>query len=133
MSANEQSELSKLKQALIALQQMRAKLEALQRAKSEPIAIVGMACRFPGGANSPQEYWDLLKAGRDAIAEVPPGRFTDDGVRKIDHAGVPALKWGGFLDQGAQFDPSFFGIAPREAVAMDPQQRILLEVVWEAL
>jgi acyl transferase domain-containing protein/acyl carrier protein len=133
MSANEHSELSKLKQAVTALQQMRAKLEALQRAKSEPIAIVGMACRFPGGANSPQEYWDLLKAGRDAITEVPPGRFGDDGVRKIEEARVPALKWGGFLDQVDQFDPSFFGIAPREAVAMDPQQRILLEVVWEAL
>jgi acyl transferase domain-containing protein/acyl carrier protein len=133
MSANEQSELGKLKQALTALQQMRAKLQALQQAKFEPIAIVGMACRFPGGVNSPQEYWDLLKAGRDAITEVPPGRFTDDGVRKIDQANVPALKWGGFLDQVDQFDPSFFGIAPREAVAMDPQQRILLEVVWEAL
>jgi acyl transferase domain-containing protein/acyl carrier protein len=133
MSANEHAELGKLKQAVTALQQMRVKLESLQRAKSEPIAIVGMACRFPGGANSPQEYWELLKAGRDAIAEVPPGRFTDDGVRKIDDAGVPALRWGGFLDQVDQFDPSFFGIAPREAVAMDPQQRILLEVVWEAL
>lgn len=133
MSTNEQSELSKLKQALTALQQMRAKLEALQRAKFEPIAIVGMACRFPGGANSPREYWDLLKDGRDAITEVPPGRFTEDGARKIDQADVPALKWGGFLDQVDQFDPTFFGIAPREAVAMDPQQRILLEVVWEAL
>ena len=133
MSENGNSELSKLKQALTALQQMRAKLEALQRAKAEPIAIVGMACRFPGGANSPQEYWDLLRAGRDAISEVPAGRFGADGVRKIEEAGVPALKWGGFLDQVDQFDPSFFGIAPREAVAMDPQQRILLEVVWEAL
>lgn len=133
MSANEHSELSKLKQAVTALQQMRSKLEALQRAKFEPIAIVGMACRFPGGANSPEEYWDLLKAGRDAITEVPPGRFGNDGLRKIEQARVPALKWGGFLDQVDQFDPSFFGIAPREAVAMDPQQRILLEVVWEAL
>jgi acyl transferase domain-containing protein/SAM-dependent methyltransferase/acyl carrier protein/NADP-dependent 3-hydroxy acid dehydrogenase YdfG len=112
---------------------MRAKLEALQRAKSQPIAIVGMACRFPGEANSPQQYWDLLKAGRDAITEVPAGRFGDDGTRKLEEAGVPALRWGGFLDHVDQFDPSFFGIAPREAVAMDPQQRILLEVTWEAL
>src|SRR5215472_8497950 len=99
MSANEHSELGKLKQAVTALQQMRAKLEALQRAKSQPIAIVGMACRFPGGANSPQEFWDLLKTGRDAITEVPAGRFGDDGMRKIKEAGLPALKWGGFLDQ----------------------------------
>jgi acyl transferase domain-containing protein/SAM-dependent methyltransferase/acyl carrier protein len=133
MSPNEPGELSKLKQAVTALQQMRAKLEALQRAKSQPIAIVGMACRFPGGANSPQQYWELLKAGRDAITEVPAGRFGDDGMRKIEEAGAPALKWGGFLDQVDEFDPSFFGIAPREAIAMDPQQRILLEVVWEAL
>lgn len=133
MSANEPTELGKLKQAVTALQQMRAKVEALQRAKFQPIAIVGMACRFPGGANSPQEYWDLLRAGRDTITEVPAGRFGDDGMRKIEEAGVPALKWGGFLDQVDQFDPSFFGIAPREAVAMDPQQRILLEVVFEAL
>jgi acyl transferase domain-containing protein/acyl carrier protein len=133
MSANEHGELSRLKQAVIALQEMRLKLEALQRAKSEPIAIVSMACRFPGGANSPQEYWDLLKAGRDAITAVPAGRFGDNGMRKIEEARVPGLTWGGFLDQVDQFDPSFFGIAPREAVAMDPQQRILLEVVWEAL
>jgi acyl transferase domain-containing protein/SAM-dependent methyltransferase/acyl carrier protein len=133
MSANEHSELSKLKRAVTAVQQMRAKLEALERARSQPIAIVGMACRFPGGANSPEEYWDLLKAGRDAITEVPAGRFGDDGMRKIEEAGVPGLKWGGFLDHVDQFDPSFFGISPREAMAMDPQQRILLEVAWEAL
>src|ERR1700728_545066 len=133
MSTNGHSELSKVKEAVTALQQMRVKLEALQRAKSQPIAIVGMACRFPGGANSPQEYWELLKAGRDAISKVHAGRYGEEGMRKIKEAGVPALEWGGFLDQVDQFDPSFFGIAPREAVAMDPQQRILLEVAWEAL
>lgn len=133
MGTSEPGELSKLKQAVTALQQMRAKLEAVQRAKSSPIAIVGMACRFPGGANSPDEYWELLKHGRDAISGVPAGRYGADGVRKIEAAGVQAVKCGGFLDRVDEFDASFFGIAPREAVAMDPQQRILLEVVWEAL
>jgi acyl transferase domain-containing protein/acyl carrier protein len=91
----------------------------------EPIAIVGMACRFPG-AESPESYWRLLREGVDAVREVPADRW--DFRRFPD-----ASRWGGFLDRVDAFDPSFFGISPREAAYMDPQQRLLLEVAWEAL
>lgn len=87
----------------------------------EPIAVIGLGCRFPGAA-SPEAFWDLLQAGIDAIGEVPAGRWTTHCTR-----------WGGFLPAVDQFDARFFGIAPREAARMDPQQRLLLEVAWEAL
>ena len=95
-----------------------------------------MACRFPGGAHSVEEYWRLLVDGRDAIVEVPPARWDVDAFFDTDPdvPGKMNTRWGGFLQQPAEmFDPTFFGIAPREAASMDPQQRILLEVAWEAL
>ncbi len=92
----------------------------------EPIAVIGIGCRFPGGADGPQEYWRLLAEGRDAVTEVPADRWRA--------ADVDASPWGGFLPGGVQgFDPAFFGISPREAARMDPQQRLLAEVAWEAL
>jgi phthiocerol/phenolphthiocerol synthesis type-I polyketide synthase C len=91
----------------------------------EPIAIIGIGCRFPG-ADGPAAFWQLLADGVDAVTEIPPGRWNPDT------AGT-ASRWGGFLDQVDQFDPQFFGISPREAARMDPQQRLLLEVAWEAL
>ena len=118
--------LSGEKRALLALRRMRAKLEAEERRRREPIAIVGMGCRFPGGATDPERFWALLEAGGDAITEIPRERWDVD-------AGKMATRWGGFLEHVDQFDPQFFGIAPREAMAMDPQQRLLLEVAWEAL
>jgi len=100
----------------------------------EPIAIVGIGCRFPG-ANDPEAFWQLLREGVDAIAEVPSQRWNID--RFYDsHPATPGkmyTRWGGFLDQVDQFDPSFFKISPREAQYLDPQQRLLLEVAWEAL
>lgn len=102
---------------------------------AEPIAIVGLGCRFPGGANTPAEYWSLLREGRDAVREVPAERWNVDELYdpNPDAVGKCSTRWGGFLDQIDLFDPTFFGIAPREAVGLDPQQRLLLEVSWEAL
>ncbi|MEK6223166.1 MAG: AMP-binding protein, partial [Chloroflexota bacterium] len=101
--------------------------------KNEPIAIIGVGCRFPG-ADNPDEFWDLLKDGVDAISEVPDDRWHSDAYYEEEHAkGKMVTKWGGFLKNVKDFDPAFFGISPREASRMDPQQRLLLEVTWEAL
>jgi myxalamid-type polyketide synthase MxaE and MxaD len=103
-------------------------------AKNEPIAIIGIGCRFPG-ANDPAAFWQLLRDGVDAISEVPADRFDLNAFYDADPAkpGKMNTRWGGFLGQVDQFDPNFFGISPREALRMDPQQRLLLEVTWEAL
>ncbi|MFN8400210.1 MAG: amino acid adenylation domain-containing protein [Anaerolineales bacterium] len=99
----------------------------------EPIAIIGMSCRFPKAAN-PQAFWDLLRNGVDAISEVPVERWNVDEFYSSDStAGKVTSRWGGFLEDVDLFDTQFFGISPREATRMDPQQRLLLEVSWEAL
>ncbi|MGE3267190.1 MAG: SDR family NAD(P)-dependent oxidoreductase [Chloroflexota bacterium] len=128
-------ELSPLKRAFLALEEMQARLDAMQRARREPIAIVGLGCRFPGGAHDPEIFWQLLRDGVDAIREVPADRWDIDAYfdPDADAPGKMNTRWGGFLDGVDQFDPQFFGIAPREAASMDPQQRLLLEVAWEAL
>jgi acyl transferase domain-containing protein/acyl-CoA synthetase (AMP-forming)/AMP-acid ligase II/acyl carrier protein len=101
----------------------------------EPIAIIGIGCRFPG-ADGPAALWRLLCDGVDAITEVPPDRWDADAAGDPLRPASPRLRsprWGGFLDQVDQFDPQFFDISPREAARMDPQQRLLLEVAWEAM
>ena len=105
-----------------------------REANNEPIAIIGIGCRFPG-ANDPAAFWQLLRDGVDAIREVPVDRFDPHEFYDPDPAapGKMNTRWGGFLEQVDQFDPNFFGISPREALGMDPQQRLLLEVTWEAL
>jgi acyl transferase domain-containing protein/NAD(P)-dependent dehydrogenase (short-subunit alcohol dehydrogenase family)/acyl carrier protein len=123
------------KRALRALASLQARVDALEQAASEPIAITGIGCRFPGQAVSPQAFWDLLRSGTDAIRELPAERWRIDDYYHSEPAtpGKIYVRNGGFLDRIDGFDARFFGISPREAVAIDPQHRLLLEVVWEAL
>ena len=117
-----------LKNTLATIERLQAKLDAVEQSKQEPLAIIGMSCRFPGGANSPEAYWSLLQNGLDTIREVPSDRWPNN--RSTDSE----ITWyGSFLDDIDLFDPQFFGISPREAATMDPQQRLVLEVTWEAL
>ena len=97
--------------------------------EKEPIAIIGMGCRFPGAKN-PEAFWELLCNGVDAIAEVPPSRWDNELFYDLDSTkpGKMNTKWGGFLEQVDEFDSQFFGISPRETQTMDPQQRLLLEL-----
>ncbi len=120
-----------LQNALLAIEDLQTRLDAVEQAKFEPIAIIGLSCRFPGGADNPEAYWQLLQEGRDAIREVPEWRWD---THAFTQAGKEAPHWyGGFLEGIDRFDPEFYGIAPREANTMDPQQRLVLEVTWEAL
>jgi len=101
-------------------------------AETEPIAIIGIGCRFPG-AHGPEEFWQLLRNGVDAITQIPAERRWLHAFNEQNGAQVKFPAWGGFLDQIDQFDPGFFGITPREAARIDPQQRLLLQTAWEAL
>lgn len=128
-------QLSSSQRMLLALDEAVGKLEAVERSKTEPIAIIGMSCRFPGGANDPETFWQILINGVDAITEVPPERWNVDDHYdpNPDTPGKMYTRHGGFLEQVDSFDSEFFGISPREAVRIDPQQRLLLEAAWEAL
>src|SRR6185437_736851 len=123
------------KQLLLLALDQQERLEAAERKRREPIAVIGIGCRFPGGADGPAKFWQLLNDGRDAIRDVPSDRWNIDAMYDPD-PDAPArisVRTGGFLDEIGSFDAPFFGIAPREAISMDPQQRLLLEVAWEAL
>ncbi|MBC8088316.1 MAG: polyketide synthase [Phycisphaerae bacterium] len=124
-----------LTRSLLAVERLEEKLAAVERSKSEPIAVVGMACRFPGGANDLATFWSLLSSGKDAVTVVPKDRWDADACfdPDPDTVGKSYTRWGGFIDQVSDFDAAFFGISPREVVSLDPQQRLLLEVTWEAL
>ncbi|HLT40323.1 MAG TPA: beta-ketoacyl synthase N-terminal-like domain-containing protein, partial [Enhygromyxa sp.] len=102
---------------------------------AEPIAVVGIGCRLPGGVNNPEQLWELLKNKGNGVKQVPGDRWDVKEYLDVDRAapGKMTTRWGGFLDQVDQFDATFFGISPREAQQMDPQQRLALELSWEAL
>jgi phthiocerol/phenolphthiocerol synthesis type-I polyketide synthase C len=123
--------------ALRKIDDLSARLEIAEKSSTEPIAVVGVGCRFPGGVNNAEQYWDLLKQGRSGIVRVPPERWDADAYYTDDHTvpGTIANREGGFLTswQPDEFDAEFFAISPREAAAIDPQQRLLLEVAYEAL
>ena len=130
-----QTSAATLRQAYLTLDRMQRKLDDCERARSEPIAIVGLGCRFPGGAVDADTYWDLVRGGVDAVGEIPANRWDADTFYddRPQQPGKMSTRWGGFLDRVDTFDYDFFGISRREALAMDPQQRLTLEVAWEAL
>ncbi|MFJ8579617.1 type I polyketide synthase [Micromonospora sp. NPDC093277] len=131
----EQAPTSTLKRAYLQMERMQRQLAEYERARTEPVAVVGLGLRFPGGAVDAESYWRILRDGVDAVDEIPADRWPVDDYYDTEpqQPGKMRTRWGGFLDRVDQFDYEFFGISRREALAMDPQQRLALEITWEAL
>ncbi len=130
----DETNISASQRVLLALREAKNKIETLERYRSEPIAVIGMGCRFPG-APTPDTFWSLLSEGNHGIGRIPPDRFPGQDLyhKKQGIPGKIYIQQGGFLNSLDQFDPYFFGISPREAEGLDPQQRLAMEVTWEAL
>jgi acyl transferase domain-containing protein/acyl carrier protein len=130
---NEQKLRYFLKRVTADLHETRQRLWAAESGVHEPVAIIGMGCRFPGGADTPEALWEILAEGRDVVGPVPSDRGWDVSAMRLSEADGHYVMEGGFLSGAGLFDPAFFGFAPREAVVTDPQQRLILQVAWEAL
>lgn len=132
---NKLGQLTPLQRSLLAIEKLESKLKKLENSRQEPIAIVGLGCRFPGGVNSPESFWNLLSEGTDAITEIPQNRWNleDYYDPNPETPGTIYTQSGGFVNSLKEFDAEFFNLSAKEAASLDPQQRLLLEVTWEAL